>query len=110
MDYTTASKIYTYLDHEDMSSEDLVSAFDHFTHFEGADMRKSCKPNGGKGLAEMVIKNWANDPDSNNNINALKKIVKNRLKRKDVLELIENWEKKFPRRVNGRQEEAMDIN
>ncbi|XP_046839780.1 uncharacterized protein LOC124433954 isoform X2 [Xenia sp. Carnegie-2017] len=110
MDYTTANEIYRHLDHEDMSSEDLVSAFDHFTHFEGADMRKSCKPNGGKGLAEMVITRWANDPNSNHNIKALKTIVENRLKRKDVLELLEKWEKKFPRRVNGRQEEAFDIN
>ena len=110
MDYTTANEIYRHLDHEDMSSEDLVSAFDHFTHFEGADMRKSCKPNGGKGLAEMVITRWANDPNSNHNIKALKTIVENRLKRKDVLELLQKWEKKFPRRVNGRQEEALDIN
>ncbi|XP_046839774.1 uncharacterized protein LOC124433953 isoform X3 [Xenia sp. Carnegie-2017] len=110
MDYTTANEIYRHLDHEGMSSEDLVSAFDHFTHFEGADMRKSCKPNGGKGLAEMVITRWANDPHSNHNIKALKTIVENRLKRKDVLELIEIWEEKFPCRVNGRQEEALDIN
>lgn len=96
MDYTTANKIFTLLDQNDMNAEDLVSAFDYFSFFDGAQLKKKREPYGGIGLAEIVIKRWANDPASNHTVNDLKQIIKTRLKRKDVLTVIKNWEMKFP--------------
>jgi hypothetical protein len=80
------------LDLDHVSNEPILSALECFNQLQAATMKKQFEGNGGIGLAHDALKIWGT-ADDENNVGALKKIVKNKMKRIDVLNEIKKWEK-----------------
>ncbi|XP_028398327.1 uncharacterized protein LOC114521951 [Dendronephthya gigantea] len=84
-------KICVLLDLPDRSREPLLSVLGCFSVTEVAEINQRCGPTG-VGTARIALIRWGNY-DRKNNVGALKKILNERMKRNDVLDVIEEWEK-----------------
>jgi hypothetical protein len=80
------------LDLADRSNEPLMSALDGFDQTMAACIKKRYEGNGGLGTAEEALGKWGSS-NHENNVRALKKILKDTMKRVDVLDEIKKWEK-----------------
>ena len=80
------------LDLSDRSKEPLLSALGCFDVTESDTIKQEFTSCGGVGTAKKALGRWGNE-DRNNNVGALKKILKDKMKRIDVLDVIEKWEK-----------------
>ena len=85
-------EICNLLDLYDLSKEPLLSALNCFTTKEVTLITQEFMATRGKGMASKALGIWGTSEDGNN-VGALKDILKNTMKRVDVLEKIENWEK-----------------
>ena len=85
-------KICELLDLADRSKEPLVSALGCFDQTAAACIEKKYREKGGLGTAKEVLDKWGSR-NRENNMGALKKILKDNMQRDDVVEEIEKWEK-----------------
>jgi hypothetical protein len=69
----------------------LMSALDGFNQTMAACIEKKYEGNGGVGIAKEVLCKWGSS-DQENNVGALKKILKDTMQRDDVVVEIEKWE------------------
>ena len=83
-------EIYMLLDLEDRSNKSLLAALG-FTSTDADSIRQTCRQKGCS-MAKNALGKWGTS-EKVHNVGALKKILKNELKRVDVLEVFEKWEK-----------------
>jgi hypothetical protein len=69
----------------------LTSALDGFDQTEAAYIKTKYEREGGVGTAEEVLGKWGSR-NKENNVGALKKILKDKMQRSDVVDEIEKWE------------------
>jgi hypothetical protein len=79
------------LDFANGSKGPLVSALGCFDQTEAAGIKMAYEAKGGLGTAEEVLFKWGSR-NHENNVGALKKIVRYTLQRIDVVDEIEKWE------------------
>ena len=91
MEIGCLDEIYKLLDLDDPSSEPLMVALGGFSKHEADLIKKECMPNG-CGIARKALDRWGASK-SENNVGALKAILKETMKRQDVVDVIENWKK-----------------
>jgi hypothetical protein len=82
------------LDLSDRSKEPLMNALGCFDQTTAAYIKTKYGEKGGVGTAEEVLNKWGSS-NQENNVGALKKILKDNMQRVDVVEEIEKWEKLF---------------
>ena len=82
-------KICKLLDLADRSKEPLMNALGSFDQTEAAYIDK--KYDRGVGIAEVALGQWGSS-NQENNVGALKKILKDTMERIDVVDEIEKWE------------------
>jgi protein-arginine kinase activator protein McsA len=75
------------------SKEPLMNALGCFDQTEAACIKITYETRGGSGTAEEVLSKWGSRNQENNNVGALKKILKDNMQRDDVVVKIEKWEK-----------------
>jgi hypothetical protein len=75
------------------SKEPLMNALGCFDQTEAAGIKITYETRGGSGTAEEVLSKWGSRNQENNNVGALKKILKDNMQRDDVVVKIEKWEK-----------------
>ena len=74
------------------SKEPLVNALGGFDQTTAAGIKITCEVKGGSGTAEVILGKWGSSDQENNNVGALKKILKDTMQRDDVVVEIEKWE------------------
>ncbi|CAB4014032.1 Hypothetical predicted protein [Paramuricea clavata] len=79
------------LDLTDRSKKPLMSALGGFDQTTAACIEKKYERMGGVGIAEVVLGRWGSS-NQENNVGALKKILKDTMQRDDVVVEIEKWE------------------
>ncbi|CAB3979785.1 5 -methylthioadenosine S-adenosylhomocysteine nucleosidase [Paramuricea clavata] len=75
------------------SKEPLVNALGSFDQTTAAGIKIAYEVKGGSGTAEVILGKWGSSDQENNNVGALKKILKDTMHRDDVVVEIEKWEK-----------------
>jgi hypothetical protein len=85
-------QICSLLDLAVRSKEPLMSALDGFDRTMAAGIKTKYEAKGGLGTAEEVLNKWGSRNQENNNVGALKKILKDAMQRDDVVVEIEKWE------------------
>jgi hypothetical protein len=80
------------LDIAKRNNRPLMSALDGFDQTMAACIKKEYEAKGGSGTTEEVLGKWGSSKHENN-VGALKKILKKIVKRVDVLDVIEKWKK-----------------
>ncbi|CAB4021516.1 Hypothetical predicted protein [Paramuricea clavata] len=84
-------QICSLLDLAVRSKEPLMSALDGFDQTTAAGIKTKYEAKGGLGTAEEVLGKWGSR-NQENNVGALKKILKDTMQRDDVVIEIEKWE------------------
>jgi hypothetical protein len=79
------------LDLADRSKEPLMGALGGFDQTTAAYIEKKYEGNGGLGTAKKALGKWGSR-NQENNVGALKKILKDTMQRVDVVDEIEKWE------------------
>ena len=79
------------LDLAEKSKEPLVSACECFDQITAACIEKTYGQKGGMGTAKEVLGKWGSR-NQENNVGALKKILKDTMQRSDVVVEIKKWE------------------
>jgi hypothetical protein len=85
-------QICSLLDLAVRSKEPLMSALDGFDQTMAAGIKTKYEAKGGLGTAKEVLNKWGSSNQENNNVGALKKILKDTMQRDDVVVEIEKLE------------------
>jgi hypothetical protein len=86
------NQICKLLDIDTRSKEPLMIALGGFDQTVAAGIKKKFEAKGGSGIAEEVLGKWGSSKHENN-VGALKKILKDIMERNDVVLEIKKWEK-----------------
>ena len=85
-------KMCELIDLPDRSREPLMSALGDFSNNEADSITQEFTATGGKGISKRALDMWGTS-DRSHNVGALKEILRHTMRRDDVIQRIEKWEK-----------------